>query len=179
MKRLLSDIHVLIITLLCGLFLIEWSIHLIAPFNVLRRVDELNGLMILSDPSLQSSHELFRLLALIVDFGLTLTTLIRMMNPFFNVSTLITMLLWWLGLTHSSKVFSKAKWILLSLLVGYMLVLLVITASIGLAFVSNSPQNVLMLINQAGSVGVFGGIILCFLTIISMTTIIVSGVRQK
>lgn len=179
MKRWLSEFQYVVIYLLCGLLLIEWSIQLIAPLNVLRLVDDLNGLMILSDPNLQSSHELFRLLALLVDFNVSWTTLVRFVSPYLSVNYLIIGLIWGIGLVYKSHFIVNAHIRLRRLLTFYVVLLLMISVTIGVAFVSTSPQQIVVLVNRAGMMGVFGGIILCVLTLMAMVNVLKGVVRQK
>lgn len=179
MKRWISEFQYIIIYLLCGLLLIEWAIQLIAPFNVLRLVESLNGLMILSDPNLQRSHELFRLLALLVDFNVSIDAFIRFLTPYMSVKTLIVSLVLGVGLMYESQLVVNARLRLRRLVTFYVVLLLLISVSIGLAFVSLSPQQVVILVNRAGMMGVFGGIILCVLTLVNMVSVLRSAVRQK
>ena len=54
-----------------------------------------------------------------------------------------------------------------------------ISVTIGVAFVSTSPQQIVVLVNRAGMMGVFGGIILCVLTLMAMVNVLKGVVRQK
>jgi hypothetical protein len=179
MKGRLHDVHLAIIYILSTCVVIEWSIQLIAPFNALRLVSELNGLIILSDPRLQSSHFIFRILALVVDKGLNFTTLLLIFQPWFNMGSVLIITLFTIAIFHPTVTHNRAKNSIMWLLGIYITLILFISASISLAFFSNSPTNVLLSVNRAGAMGVYGGIGLSILSLYLMSTSLVSGVRQK
>jgi hypothetical protein len=179
MKLRLNDIHLAIIYILSTCVLIEWSIQLIAPFNALRLVSELNGLIILSDPRLQTSHFIFRILALVVDQGINFATFVQIVQPLLNMSSLLTVGIITITLFHPSETFQNARMSFVWLLGIYFALILLISASISFAFFASSPAQVLLSVNRAGAMGVFGGIGLCVISLFIMSSSLVSGVRQK
>lgn len=179
MKVRLHDVHLAIIYILSTCVLIEWSIQLIAPFNALRIVSELNGLIILSDPRLQSSHYIFRILAIIVDQGINFATVVQIIQPLLSMSSFLTLGIIMITLFHPSETFQKTRVSFAWLLGIYSVLILLISASISFAFIASSPSQVLLSVNRAGAMGVFGGIGLCVLSIIFISSSLVSGVRQK
>ncbi len=162
-----------------GLILIQWLISLIAPFNALRSIEELNSLMILSDWELQSSHFIFRALAIFVDFGLSISSIAFVIAPFINVENMIVVLIISTTLFHPTEALIKVNRWFLWLLTGYGVILLTSIGMITAAFVATSPQRVLMLINQSGDVAVFGGIGLSLVVLVWISQVVMSVVRQK
>ena len=179
MKLRLVEGQLAIVYILSACILIEWSIQLIAPFNVLRLVSELNGLMVLSDPRLQSSHYIFKSLALFVDHGFNLSTIIQLVQPWINMSSFLIIGLIMIAIFHPSELYQRVQRSLLWLYMIYIMLILLISASIAFAFFASSPSQVLLMVNRAGALGVFGGIGLCGLTLILISRALVSVVRQN
>lgn len=162
-----------------GLLLIQWLISLIAPFNALRSIEELNTLMILSDHKLQNSHFIFSTLAIFVDYGLSMTSLFLVLSPFVNIESSIIIGINLTILFHpTEKLIQYNRWFLW-FLTAYGIILLTSIGLITAAFVSNSPQRVLVLINSAGGVAVFGGIGLSLIVLIWLSQLAMSVIRQK
>jgi hypothetical protein len=179
MKIKLVDAQLAIVYILSACILIEWAIQLIAPFNALRLVSELNGLMVLSDPKLQSSHFIFRSLALFVDHGFSFTTFIQLVHPWINMSSFLVIGLIMIAIFHPSELYQRVQRSLLWLFMIYIILILIISASIAFAFFASSPSQVLLMVNRAGALGVFGGIGLCGLTLYIISSAIGSVVRQN
>jgi hypothetical protein len=179
MKIRLQESQLAILYILTTCILIEWSIKLIAPFNALRLVTELNGLMILSDPNLQSSHFIFKSLALFVDHGFNITTILQLTAPLFSMPSLLTIGVILISFVHPSNIYNKVKTNLIWLYLVYIMIIVLISASIAFAFVASSPTQVLLMVNRAGYLGVYGGIGLCIISLYFISTALVSGVRQK
>jgi hypothetical protein len=105
MKKLLqlNEFQLGIVYCLGGFLLIQWLISLVAPFNALRSIEELNSLMILSNTQLQSSHFIFRTLAIFVDFGLSIPSIAFIIVPYVNIHNLIVLIIIMITLFHPTK----------------------------------------------------------------------------
>jgi hypothetical protein len=175
----LNEVQLGFVYCLGGLLLIQWLISLIAPFNALRSIEELNSLMILSSRELQSSHFIFRTLAIFVDFGVSITSIAFVIVPYVNIQSLIVVIIIMITLFHPTEVLNQVNRWFLWLLTGYGVILLTSIGMITAAFISNSPQRVLMLINRSGDVAVFGGIGLSLVVLVWISQVVMSVVRQK
>ena len=179
MKLKLTSDQLFIVTVFGAGIIIQWGIQLIAPFYALTRINELNNLAILSDPSLQSSHELFRLLAIGVDYGFTLNAIVRMIQPWLRLETVLVWSILGLILKHPSEVFKSYQKMFGFLIFSYFVILGMILSSFSFAFTAFSPQRVVMLINRAGWIGMLGGIGLSFASLLWLSLTFGSLVRQK
>jgi hypothetical protein len=164
---------------LSGLLVIQWSISLIAPFNALRSIEELKSLMILSDSQLQNSHFIFKTLAILVDYGISYQSIAFAIMPYVNIESFIVVLITFTTLLHPTHALQRVGHWFVWILTGYGVILLTSIGMITAAFVSNSPQRVLMLINSSGNVAVFGGIGLSLVALVWISQVIMSVVRQK
>ena len=135
--------------------------------------------MILSDSKLQDSHFIFKTLAILVDFGLSIPSIAFVIAPYVNVEGMIVVLIITTILFHPTEVLKKVNRWFLWLLTGYGVILLTSIGMITAAFVATSPQRVLMLINQSGDVAVFGGIGLSLVVLVWISQVVMSVVRQK
>jgi len=179
MKLKLTSDQLFIVAVFGAGIIIQWGIQLIAPFYALTRISELNNLAILSDPSLQSSHELFRLLAIGVDYGFTLNAIVRMIQPWLRLETVLVWSILGLILKHPSEVFKSYQKMFGFLIFSYFVILGMILSSFSFAFTAFSPQRVVMLINRAGWIGMLGGIGLSFASLLWLSLTFGSLVRQK
>jgi hypothetical protein len=181
MKKLiqLNEFQLAFIYTLSGLLVIQWSMSLIAPFNALRSIEELNSLMILSDSKLQNSHFIFKTLAILVDYGISYQSIAFVVVPYVNIESFIVVLITLTTLFHPTHVLQRVGHWFVWLLTGYGVILLTSIGMITAAFISNSPQRVLMLINSSGHVAVFGGIGLSLVVLVWISQVIMSVVRQK
>ena len=159
MKKLLqlNEFQLGFVYCLGGFLLIQWLISLIAPFNALRSIEELNSLMILSNTELQNSHFIFKALAIFVDFGVSISSIAFIIVPYINIQNLIVVATIMIIFFHPTEILTQVNRWYLWLLAGYIVILLTSIGMITAAFISNSPQQVLMLINRSGDVAVFGG----------------------
>jgi len=174
----LNEFQLGVVYTLVGILVIELAVSLIAPFNALRLVEELNNLMILSDPRLQNSHYTFRILALIVDYGVSYQTIALSIQPLLSISSLIILGLLIIVFLHPTKLLNKLRQWFKWGLMAYGFVVLLSISFIGSAFLSNSPIKVLEYINRAGDVAVFGGIGLSVYMLLWISQVIMSVVRQ-
>jgi len=179
MKLKLTSDQLFIVYVFGAGIIIQWGIQLIAPFYALTRISELNNLAILSDPSLQSSHELFRLLAIGVDYGFTLNAFVRMIQPWLRFETVLIWFVLGLIIKHPSEVFKLSQKVFGFLLFCYFAILGMILSSFSFAFSAFSPQRVVMLINRAGWIGMLGGIFLSIISLVWLSLTFGSLVRQK
>lgn len=179
MKLKLTSDQLFIVYVFGAGIIIQWGIQLIAPFYALTRISELSNLAILSDPSLQSSHELFRLLAIGVDYGFTFNAFIRMIQPWLRIETVFIFSLLVLIINHPSAVFRPYQKMFGFMVFSYFAILGLILSSFSFAFNAFSPQRVVMLINRAGWMGVIGGIGLSFVSLVWLSLTFGSLVRQK
>lgn len=162
-----------------GLLLIQWLISLIAPFNALRSIEELNTLMILSDRELQNSHFIFSTLAIFVDNGINMFSLFLVLSPYISMENFIIFGIILTILFHpTERLIQYNRWFSW-FLTAYGIILLTSIGLITAAFVANSPQRVLVLINSAGGVAVFGGIGLSLIILIWLSQLVMSIIRQK
>lgn len=181
MKKLLqlNEYQLGFVYCLGGFLLIQWLISLVAPFNALRSIEELNSLMILSNQELQNSHFIFKALAIFVDFGVSISSIAFIIVPNVNIQNLIVVTIILIILFHPTEVLTQVNRWYLYLLAGYGVILLTSIGMITAAFISVSPQQILMLINRSGDVAVFGGAGLSLIVLVWISQVVMSVVRQK